>query len=504
MLPIMKPFLLFVFLFLAELQPCLAQLETRLETQLETRLETQLETHAQVDLPVGSPLAPQYKILTLGQQGLLLVMEVRQGSLLGQRSVRLAKFGADLRLDWERVSQGDLADFAYLHHLADGQVHFFYPISERLVGLTSIGLASGEIMPLRCRLPVALKVSHFAAHQGRYLIGGRHGDHPVVVSYEPEHEICKVLPGLHRHRATLRQIDLSATDGTISLVMTSQVADGETIDCLQYNHDGQLTNQVRAQADQGRHFLSFHVHQLASGKPELVGFYRAKDRAQPGGFYRLPLQPGGRLGFQPLAKPGLGTQAQALVRAWGQPGVGTRLLVEHYTPGYEALNQAVPANLLASHDLAAQNALTYLLAQRKPVNTRERPTAGPDYYRFASMDAYLLDAAGQLIKEFTLVGDNAVASQPEPQLRWVLAGATTVAFYVKNQDVFYVQHTERASIPGKAPLPGAGRARVVQWYGAYFLQHELVDAGSGKSIRLQKMSFGVGEEPTQITPGGGN
>jgi hypothetical protein len=484
----MKRFWLFSFFFFAGLQPCWAQLEAR----------------AQTDFPVGSPLAPTYKILALGQQGFLLVMKVRQGTLLGQRTVRLAKFGADLRLEWERLSPVALADLSYLHYLADGQVHFFYPISERQVGLVSLGLANGEVLPLRCRLPVALKVSHFAAHQGQYFIGGRHGDHPVVVSYEPEHEISKVLPGLHRHRATLRQLDLSPADGTVGLVMTSQMPDGETVDYLQYNLSGQLTGQVRAQADQGRHFLSFHVHKLASGGQELLGFYRAKDRLQPSGFYRLPLQPGSQLGYAPLAMPSLGAQAQALVRTGEQPGAGTRFVVEHYAPGYAALNEVVRVNVPASHDLAPQNALTYQLAQLKPLATRERPAAGPDYYRFASADAYLLDANGQLAKEFTLVFDQAVASRPEPQLRLASAGAGMVTFYVKNQDIIYLQHSGRASLPGRAQLLGSGRAGAVQWYGPYFLQHEVVDAGAGKSIRFQKISFGTGDGPASGIPGGSN
>ncbi len=286
--------------------------------------------------------------------------------------------------------------------------------------------------------------------------------------------------------------------------MTSQMPDGETVDYLQYNLSGQLTGQVRAQADQGRHFLSFHVHKLASGGQELLGFYRAKDRLQPSGFYRLPLQPGSQLGYAPLAMPSLGAQAQALVRTGEQPGAGTRFVVEHYAPGYAALNEVVRVNVPASHDLAPQNALTYQLAQLKPLATRERPAAGPDYYRFASADAYLLDANGQLAKEFTLVFDQAVASRPEPQLRLASAGAGMVTFYVKNQDIIYLQHSGRASLPGRAQLLGSGRAGAVQWYGPYFLQHEVVDAGAGKSIRFQKISFGTGDGPASGIPGGSN
>ncbi len=164
----------------------------------------QLLIHRQTQWEITTKLPVTYNILNLGSDGFLAVVNVREGSeLLGKETVRLVKYDTALHEQWQQAYTGTGAVFQYLHYQEARKVHFLHPITTRQLEVITVDLDRGAVVPQRIKTATPLKVSHFAAQNRRFFLGGRHNDQPVVICHEPANQTQKVLPGLHRYRSLL-------------------------------------------------------------------------------------------------------------------------------------------------------------------------------------------------------------------------------------------------------------------------------------------------------------
>ncbi len=230
---------------------------------------SQISQPARVEIPLARE-DDSYIVIPAAKDGLFLFKELERDNE-GNKVIQVMRLDDSFDVQWVRT-QAIGTSYEYIdHYFKDGRAYLLFnnfSAKDRNLALVTFDLL-GNIQNLPIRNFIPFTYFDFNATGEAILIGGYFNYRPVVIFYNFEERIPRILPGLFNDRSTIIELRIN-DNGTFDVLLTGRTLDKKnTIFINTFDMTGNMVKKITLDTDRF-HNLLFGRSQLMEGNAQIV------------------------------------------------------------------------------------------------------------------------------------------------------------------------------------------------------------------------------------------
>jgi hypothetical protein len=232
--------------------------------------EAQVRQVSQIEIPLSTwENASQYSVLSIGEQGLLLIRRVSGNSedeLLINRLDTLFNSGWESRTLIPKVA-------SLVQEQVHGNISYVLLRNRTEFLLISTNISDGTSVLTALKNPLLFNATEFSVTDDAILIGGYFNQRPLVFYYNFKQDKSKILPGFFDEIGELNQLK-TYEDGTIQAIVASKnTAQRKSLWIRTYDTEGNLLRTTILQPDPDKNLIFGKSYQMENGNEVVLGSY---------------------------------------------------------------------------------------------------------------------------------------------------------------------------------------------------------------------------------------
>jgi hypothetical protein len=245
-----------------------------------------------LEIPVNPKEGSAYKIINLGENGLLTVLESQEYNK-GKQLFLFTKYDTALRALWQAKPMIDNEHNLKMYYQEENFLYFLVEKKRTAYEVLEFDLHNGNYRSFKIEDIIPLEVKYFKVFNKIIFLAGEVEDRPAVMWFDYLHsKNPKVLPQINILKADVQQISYSKDKESISVLLQSSKAGKPSIYIQNYSLDGHLLNKIEIKAEKEYHLISFRNYSIDADKQLLIGTYGHKHSTLAQGFYVMHIENG--------------------------------------------------------------------------------------------------------------------------------------------------------------------------------------------------------------------
>lgn len=249
-------------------------------------LFAQIGIEKRLEIEVQKKLGEDFRVLNLGEKGVLLMLESEELLKSSKREVLLALYDTALNIKWSRSIVIDQLSKLDKSCMENQEIYFLMTKEGYNYEFWKVNLENGMPEKIEYEKLTDFEISRFDVLNKVLILGGSVKNSPTVFLYDYQKgKALKPLSNLHGTKATLNQMVTMPTDSTFALVLGSKNYAEPKLYFSVYDNYGKLLQSWTQEPQEDHYLLSYRPYFLNREEMYLFGTYSLSNTGRAQGIY---------------------------------------------------------------------------------------------------------------------------------------------------------------------------------------------------------------------------
>ncbi len=249
-------------------------------------LFAQIGVSKRLEMEIQKKLGDDFRVLNLGEKGILLMLESEEVLKQGKREILLTFYDTLLNSQWTRSIVVDQLSKLDKSCMENQEIYFLMDKQDYDYEIWKINLGNGMPEKVVYEKLTDFEISRFDVLNKVLILGGQVKNSPTVFLYDYQKgKALKPLMNLHGTKANLNQMVTLPKDSTFALVLGSKNYADSKLYFSVYDNYGKLLRNWEQEPQEDRYLLTYRPYFANREEMYLFGTYSMNKIGRAQGIY---------------------------------------------------------------------------------------------------------------------------------------------------------------------------------------------------------------------------